>query len=121
LKGYVTFGDGGKGKIRGIGNLISNGLPNLENVFLVEELRTNLISITQLCDQGMEAIFDRFGCKITDEKGEVFMRGIRAKNNCYKWISNPKTQSVMLNTMLKHQESVAMPHFGSKEERRIVS
>jgi hypothetical protein len=47
-RGYVTFGDGGKGKILGIGNLISNGLPKLENVFLVEELFTNLISITQL-------------------------------------------------------------------------
>ena len=85
-KGYVTFGDGGKGKICGIGNLISNGLPNLENVFLVEGICTNLISITQLCDQGMEAIFDIFGCKITDEKGEVIMRGMRTKNNCYKWI-----------------------------------
>jgi len=73
-------------KICGIGNLISNGLPNLENVFLVEGLYTNLISITQPCDQEMEAIFDRFGCKITDEEGEMFMRGIRTKNNCYKWI-----------------------------------
>ena len=27
----------------------------------------------------------------------------------------------MLNTMLKHQESLAMPHLGSKDERRIVS
>ena len=68
-KGFVTFGDGGKGKICGIGNLISSGLPNLENVFLVEGLCANLISITQLCDQGMEAIFEKFGCKIIDEKG----------------------------------------------------
>jgi len=67
-KGYVTFGDGGKGKIWGIEKLISNGLPKLENVFLVEGLFTNLISITQLCDQGMEANFDRFGCKITDKE-----------------------------------------------------
>jgi len=28
-KGFVTFGDGGKGKISGIGNLMSSGLPNL--------------------------------------------------------------------------------------------
>jgi len=119
-KGFVTFGDGGKGKIRGIGNLIRNGLPNLENVFLVEGLRASLISITQLCDQGMEAIFDRFGCKITDEKGEVFMRGIRKKNNCYKWISDPKPETDMLNTMLKHHESLAMPQLKSKDKRSKV-
>jgi len=101
-KGYVTFGDGGKGKIRGIGNLISNGLPKVENVFLVEGLFTNLISITQLCDQGMEANFDRFGCKITDQEGDVLMRGIRTKNNCYKWIPELEAQTDVLNTMLEH-------------------
>jgi hypothetical protein len=30
---YVTFGDGGKGKIMGIGSLVSDELPKLENVF----------------------------------------------------------------------------------------
>ena len=119
-KGFVTFGDSGKGKIRGIGNLISNELPNLKNVFLVEGLCPNLIIITQLCVQGMEVIFDRYGCKITSEKGEVFMRGIRTKNNCYKWISNPKTQTDMLNTILKHHESLAIPQLKSNDERSKV-
>ena len=68
-KGFVTFGDGGKGKICGIGNLISSGLPNLENVFLVEGICVNLINITQLSEKWVEAIFDKFGCKIVDEKG----------------------------------------------------
>ena len=100
--------------------MINNGLPNLENVFLVKGLCANLISITQLCDQGMEAIFDKFGCRITDEKGEGFMRGIRTKNNCYKWIPEPKIQDDMSNTMLKHQESLALSQFESKDERSKV-
>jgi hypothetical protein len=54
LKGYtsslVTFGDGAKGEILGIGKLINNDLPNLENVLLVRGLTANLISISQLYD-----------------------------------------------------------------------
>ena len=47
---FVTFGDGAKGEILGIGDLINHGLPNLENVLLVKGLTANLISISQLCD-----------------------------------------------------------------------
>jgi len=32
---YVTFGDGAKGKIVGIGNLIKHGLPRPDDVLLV--------------------------------------------------------------------------------------
>jgi hypothetical protein len=67
-RSYVTFGDGAKGKILGIGNLIKNGLPRLDNVLLVKGLTTNLISITQLCDQGMKVNFSKPECQITDEK-----------------------------------------------------
>jgi len=47
---YVTFGDGAKGKILGIGNLINNGLPNLDKVLLVKGITANLIIISQLCN-----------------------------------------------------------------------
>jgi hypothetical protein len=35
----------------------------------------------------MEVNLNKSGCKITNEKGEVLMKGSRTKNNCYKWIS----------------------------------
>lgn len=54
-KNYVTFGDGAKGKIVGIRNLVSEGSPRLDNVLLVKGLAANLISISQLCDQGSSA------------------------------------------------------------------
>ncbi|GAA0186919.1 hypothetical protein LIER_34207 [Lithospermum erythrorhizon] len=44
----VTFGGGSKGKITGKGCLIVNGLPELENMLLVDGLTVNLISI-RLC------------------------------------------------------------------------
>lgn len=54
---YVTLGDGAKRKIVGIGNLVSEGLPRLDGVLLVKSLIANLISISQVCDQGLSVNF----------------------------------------------------------------
>ncbi|KAI5401540.1 hypothetical protein KIW84_066132 [Lathyrus oleraceus] len=48
---HVTFGDGAKGEIKGTGKLDCLGVPKLDKVLLVKGLTTNLISISQLCDQ----------------------------------------------------------------------
>jgi len=68
----------------------------------------------------MKVNFNKFGCQITNEEGEVSIRGIRTKNDCYKWIPESEGHSDMLRTTLKHQKIQALPHFGSKDERRIV-
>lgn len=47
---YVTFGDGAKGKIKGICKLVCPSFPCLNDMILVEGLTTNLININQLCD-----------------------------------------------------------------------
>jgi hypothetical protein len=47
---YVTFGDGAKGEIKGMGRLDCPGVPDLDDVLLVKGLTANLISISQLCD-----------------------------------------------------------------------
>jgi hypothetical protein len=84
---YVTFGDGAKGKIEGIGSLVKHGLPKLDDVLLVKGLTANLISISQLCDLGLQVNFTKPECQISDEKGEVLMRGTMSKDNCYLWLS----------------------------------
>src|ERR1044072_7907454 len=61
---YVTFGDGAKGKIKGIGKICRAGSPHLDNVLLVEGLTANLISISQLCDQGLEVKFSLEECVV---------------------------------------------------------
>jgi len=43
---YVTFGDGAKRKIVGVGNLVNEELPRLDNVLLVKGLTANLINIS---------------------------------------------------------------------------
>jgi hypothetical protein len=52
----VTFGDNGKGKVKGLGKIaIFNDL-NISNV-LVEILNFNLLSVAQLCDLDFKCIF----------------------------------------------------------------
>ena len=65
---YVTFGDGEKGEIKGIGKLNCPGVPNLDNVLLVKGLTANLINISQLCDQGLNVNFTKTECLITNAK-----------------------------------------------------
>ncbi|KAG9460048.1 hypothetical protein H6P81_004556 [Aristolochia fimbriata] len=69
--GQVTFGDGGKGSIIGIGELNVKGLPKLKNVLLVNGLKANLISISQLCDQNLYVNFTKTSCKKLIKYGAV--------------------------------------------------
>ncbi|KAK2436692.1 secreted RxLR effector protein [Trifolium repens] len=96
LKGYasssVTFGDGAKGEILGIGKLVNKELPNLENVLLVKGLTANLISISQLCDQGLKVNFTKEEYLVSNDQGEILMKGGRSKDNCYLWVSHEEAQ-----------------------------
>ncbi|GAU21703.1 hypothetical protein TSUD_242750, partial [Trifolium subterraneum] len=84
---YVIFGDGAKGEIIGVGKLINKSLPKLDNVLLVKGLSANLISISQLCDQGLKVNFTKAECLVTSENDELLMKGVRSKDNCYLWVS----------------------------------
>ena len=49
--GTITFGDDSKGKIICISNIKISSSPLIENIVLVEGLKHNLLSISQLCDK----------------------------------------------------------------------
>ncbi|CAJ2665853.1 unnamed protein product [Trifolium pratense] len=121
---FVTFGDGAKGEIRGIGRLIDHGLPKLENVLLVKGLTANLISISQLCDQGMKVNFTKNECLVSNNEGDILMRGIRSKDNCYLWIpleeGNVSTCFLTKNEEVKlwHQK---LGHLNLKSMKRVIS
>jgi hypothetical protein len=87
---YVTFGDGAKGEIKGVGKLINSGLPKLDDVLLVKGLKANLISISQLCDQGLKVNFNKDECLVKTDKGKLLMKGSRSKDNCYLWVFTVK-------------------------------
>ena len=48
---FITFRDNSKDKIIGIGNVGKEPSPIIENVLLVNGLKYNLLSISQLCDK----------------------------------------------------------------------
>ncbi|KAK2396460.1 gag-protease polyprotein [Trifolium repens] len=121
---YVTFGDGAKGQIKGIGKLINNGLPKHDNVLLVKGLKANLISISQQSDQGLKVDFSKNECLVTNDKGELLMKGARSKDNCYLWVPQETTNST---TCLISQEDEArlwhqrLGHLNLKGMKKLVS
>lgn len=83
--GSVKFGDGFKGEIKGVGKLKCASSPSLEDVLLVKGLTANLISISQLCDQGLLVNFSKSEFLVKDRKYVVVLKGIRSKGNFYLW------------------------------------
>ncbi|WJX27717.1 hypothetical protein P8452_16504 [Trifolium repens] len=105
---FVTFGDGAKGEIIGIGDLISHGLPNLENVLLVKGLTANLISISQLCDQGMKVNFTKSECLVNNEERQLMLRGTRSKDNRYLWM--PQEEALTSTCLVTTEDEVQLWH-----------
>ncbi|KAG9442201.1 hypothetical protein H6P81_018055 [Aristolochia fimbriata] len=96
--GQVTFGDGVKGSVVGKGDLNVQGLPKLKNVLLVDRLKANLISISQLCDQNLHVKFTKDGCQVIDDKHISILEGTRTDDNCYKLLLSHQCQYTIENT-----------------------
>ena len=62
--GYVTFGDNAKWRIIGQCNIGNDTSSLIESVLLVDGLKHNLLSISQLCDKGFKVIFEASHCII---------------------------------------------------------
>ncbi|KAK2410077.1 putative mitochondrial protein [Trifolium repens] len=121
---FVTFGDGAKGEIIGIGDLINHGQPNLENVLLVKGLTANLISISQLCDQGMKVNFTKSECLVNNEEGQLVLRGTRSKYNCYLW--KPQEEALTSTCLVTTEDEVQlwhqkMGHLNLKGMKKVIS
>ena len=77
--GSVTFRNDAPGKIRGNGMVsLSNGQGKSQDVLLVERLKNNLLSVSQVCDRGCEVVFTSKDCKIKSvASGQFVAKGIR--------------------------------------------
>ena len=81
-EGYVTFGDNNKGKIIGKGT-IGNKLKFLiDNVLLVDGLKHNLLSISQLCDKGYIVRFESNMCIIKKPNNNISIIILKQNNVC---------------------------------------
>ena len=62
--GNVSFNDNSKGVIRGIETIGNNSHTQIKNLLLVENLKFNLLSISQLCDKGYKVSFEAHACHV---------------------------------------------------------
>ena len=81
--GTIMFGDGSKFVIRGIGTVDIPGLPVFEDVWYVDGSKANLLSISQICDNGLSVLFTKYECEILDGGCDCMCIVVRTTDNCY--------------------------------------
>jgi hypothetical protein len=70
-KEYVTFGDDKKGKVLGAGVIKVNDYFTLNDVTLMDKLRYNLLSLSQLVDVDLDVLFCKSGLRVLDSSGNL--------------------------------------------------
>jgi hypothetical protein len=60
----ITFGDGNQGLVKGLGKIAISPDHSISNIFLVDSLDYNLLSVSQLCKMGYNSLFTDFGVTV---------------------------------------------------------
>ena len=84
----TIFGDNSRGKVKGVGTIAISNDHSLSKVLLVDSLKFNLLSVTQLCDFGYKCSFTKDDVVVTslDENDHIFTgfrRGCLSCGFCY--------------------------------------
>jgi hypothetical protein len=73
----IIFGDGNHGKVNGLGKIAINTEYSISNVFLVESLGYNLLSVSQLCYMGYNCLFTNIDVSVFRRSdGSLSFRGV---------------------------------------------
>jgi hypothetical protein len=64
LQRAITFGDGNQGLVKGLGKIAISPHHSISNVFLVDSLDYNLLSVSQLCKMGYNCLFSDTGVTV---------------------------------------------------------
>jgi len=76
-----VFGNGKSGTIVSIGKIGESLSHSIENVYLVDDLKHNLLSVSQLCDKDNLVVFTSNRClAINMDTRDIVLRGKRHKN-----------------------------------------
>ena len=79
--GMVIFGDNAKEKVIGISKVPISSSFYIENVLLVEGLKHNLLSISQLCDKNFNVSFKSSICNVAFSiTNDIIFNGYRNGN-----------------------------------------
>jgi transposase InsO family protein len=60
----ITFGDGNQGLVKELGKIAISPDHSISNVFLVDSLDYNLLSVSQLCNMGYNCLFTDIGVTV---------------------------------------------------------
>jgi hypothetical protein len=72
-KEYITYGDNGKGRVLLVGTMKVSESVTLRRVSLVKSLGYNLLSVSQLLDEGFEVRFKTDCSRDLDSRGDVVL------------------------------------------------
>lgn len=80
----VSFGNDTPVVIKGKGFVFMKEKVKTGNVMYVDGLKHNLLSVSQMCDQGNEVVFRSNGCVVCElDTRETLIKGTRTPNNLY--------------------------------------
>jgi hypothetical protein len=73
----ITFGDGNQGLVKGLGKIAISRDHSISNVFLVDSLDYNLLSVSQLCKMGYNCLFTDVGVTVFRRSDDsVALKGV---------------------------------------------
>jgi hypothetical protein len=73
----IIFGDGNQDKVKGIGKIAITTEHSISNVFLVESLGHNLLSVSQICHMGYNFLFTNIDVTIFRRNyGSLAFKGV---------------------------------------------
>ena len=80
-KETIVYGDNSKGDVIGMGNIAISNDNSLSNVYLVESLGYNLLSVSQLCEKGYNCLFTNEGVTVfkREDSSIAFMGRLKGK------------------------------------------
>lgn len=77
------IGDGNQSQIREKGSIEIQGFSELREVLYVKDLKENVLSISQICDDDCIVQFSNKECNVFAENEDWIMGGLRTFDNCY--------------------------------------
>jgi hypothetical protein len=73
----IIFGDGNQVKVKGLGKIAITSEHSISNVFLVELLGYNLLSVSQLCNVGYNCLFTNIDVSVFRRSdGSLAFKGV---------------------------------------------
>ena len=80
----VSFGNDTPALIKGKGSIFLKEKVKVGNIMYVDDLKHNVLSVSQMCDQGNELVFRSNGCVVCEiDIGETMIKGTRTPDNLY--------------------------------------